>query len=157
MTTSCFAALVHSTAERTQPPKRTFAARLSSSLDYYCQYPLDRFIKGFADGAMVHFRRDFPVLSADAWTDRVGMHVRLGRIELEVFRKRTPEARVATALDDAQSRYDYGGGIWDEMVALGIKEKVGAPARELIYQGRWAALDAWVVQRRAMTAQGGGA
>lgn len=47
--------------------------------------------------------------------------------------------------------------MWDEMVALGIKEEAGAPAREFIYQSRWAALETWVMElhaARALNAQG---
>jgi hypothetical protein len=69
-----------------------------------------------------------------------------------MFKKRAPEVRVVAALDEAGNRWGWGEA-WEEMVALGIKEKVGAPARELIYQGRWRDLDAWVVQRRIETAK----
>jgi hypothetical protein len=73
-------------------------------------------------------------------------------MELEVFKKQTPEARVTCALEVAGNRWGWGDA-WEEMVALGIKDQVGAPARQLIHQGRWRDLDAWVVQRRAETAQ----
>jgi hypothetical protein len=153
MTSPYFGALVRSFAEPHAPVHEPFVgARLAGRLDFVCRQPLNRFIKTFAAGARVHYSKESPVLSFDAWKDTSGgQHWRLGRVELEVFNKQALEARVACALEHAGNRWGDGDA-WEEMVTLGIKDKVGAPARQLIYQGRWRDLDAWVVQRRAETA-----
>jgi hypothetical protein len=153
MTSPYFGALVRSTAEPDAPVREpSLGSRLADQLDFVCRHALNHLIKAFSDGARVHYSKDSPVLSIDAWQDTVGgRHWRLGRVELEVLKKQASDARVATALEDAGNRWGHGDA-WEEMVALGIKDKIGAPARQLIYQGRWRDLDAWVVQRRAETA-----
>jgi hypothetical protein len=163
MTSSYFGTLVPSTAEADAPVHRLcLGERLAEkveplSLDFLCQHPLDRVVRTFAGGARVHYSKDLPLLSVGACKDTDGgRHWRLGRMELEVFKKQTPEARVTRALEVAGNRWGWGDA-WEEMVALGIKDPIGAPARQLIHQGRWRDLDAWVVQRRAQTAHRRGA
>jgi hypothetical protein len=153
MTSPYFGALVRSTAEPDAPVRElSLGTRLADRIDRVCRHPLDRLIRTFADRAKVHHGKDSPVASFDAWKDTTGgRHWGVGRVELEVFKKQAPETRVVSALEHAGNRWGDGDA-WEEMVALGIKDKVGAPARQLIYEGRWRDLDAWVVQRRAETA-----
>jgi hypothetical protein len=158
MTSPYFGALVRSTAQPDVPVRQpSLCSRLADRLDFVCRHPLNHLIKAFSDGTRFHYSKDSSVPGIDAWKDTAGgRHWRLGRVELEVFEKHTPEARVVSALEHAGNRWCHGDA-WEEMVALGIKDKVGAPARQLIYQCRWRDLDAWVVQRRAETVQRQGA